>query len=43
MSCGKNGKTTLLLTKIPFFQEVVVVSFSCDECGFKNSELQPAG
>jgi zinc finger protein len=32
----------MLLTRIPFFRDVIVMSFSCDECGFSNSELQPA-
>jgi len=32
--------TRLLLTKIPFYKEVVLMSFSCDNCGFRNNELQ---
>ena len=35
--------TRLFLTKIPFFREVIVSSFSCDHCGYKDSELQQAG
>lgn len=34
------GITRLLLTKIPFYKEVVLMSFSCDHCGFSNNELQ---
>ena len=37
------GITRLFLTRIPFFREVIVSSFSCDECGYKNAELQPGG
>ena len=37
------GMTRLFLTKIPFFREVIVSSFTCDHCGNKNAELQPAG
>lgn len=33
----------MLLTKIPFFREIVIMSFSCDKCGFQNNEVQPAG
>jgi zinc finger protein len=29
-NCEKNGKTTLLLINIPFFKDVVVISFCCD-------------
>ncbi|XP_045469792.1 zinc finger protein ZPR1 [Harmonia axyridis] len=40
MNCHSNGITRLLLTKIPFYKDVIVMSFSCDECGFHNNELQ---
>lgn len=42
MQCHKNGRTRLLLTKIPYFREIIIMSFECGECGFKNSEIQPA-
>lgn len=34
------GSTRLLLTKIPFYKEVILMSFECDHCGFKNNEMQ---
>ncbi|KAK3107194.1 hypothetical protein FSP39_009061, partial [Pinctada imbricata] len=37
------GTTRIFLTKIPFFKEVIVSSFSCESCGVLNSELQPGG
>lgn len=37
------GNTRLLLTKIPFYKEVVLMSFSCDHCGFANNEIQSGG
>lgn len=43
VSCEDQGVTRLFLTKIPFFREVIVSSFTCDKCGYKNAELQPAG
>ncbi|KAI9726778.1 MAG: nucleolar zinc-finger protein [Chrysothrix sp. TS-e1954] len=43
MNCHEEGTTRLLLTKIPFFREVVLMSFSCPHCEFKNSEVQSAG
>ncbi|CAL9728080.1 zinc finger chaperone Zpr1p [Monosporozyma unispora] len=42
MNCHKDGTTRLLLTSIPYFREVVIMSFECPHCGFKNSEIQPA-
>jgi zinc finger protein len=32
--------TRLLLTKIPFYKEVVIMSFSCEYCGYQNNEIQ---
>ncbi|KAK9248218.1 ZPR1 zinc-finger domain-containing protein [Lipomyces tetrasporus] len=42
MNCHENGTTRLLLTSIPYFREVILMSFSCPHCGFRNSEIQPA-
>ena len=33
----------MLLTRIPFFHEVVLMSFYCPHCHFQNSEIQNAG
>ena len=35
--------TRLLLTKIPYFREIIIMSFSCEKCGLQNNEIQPAG
>lgn len=32
-----------MLTKIPFFREIMICSFICEECGFRNNEVQFAG
>ncbi|KAG7818107.1 hypothetical protein KL928_003108 [Ogataea angusta] len=42
MNCHETGVSRLLLTSIPYFREIVVISFECPHCGFKNSEIQPA-
>ncbi|KAK7549490.1 ZPR1 zinc-finger domain-containing protein [Phyllosticta citricarpa] len=43
MNCHEDGTTKLLLTRIPYFREIVIMSFECPSCGFKNTEIQPAG
>ncbi|KAK5112625.1 hypothetical protein LTR62_003940 [Meristemomyces frigidus] len=43
MNCHEDGTTRLLLTRIPFFREIVIMSFSCEHCGFHNNEIQSAG
>ncbi|KLU81628.1 zinc finger protein ZPR1 [Magnaporthiopsis poae ATCC 64411] len=43
MNCEQNGTTRLLLTRIPYFREIIIMSFHCDHCGFSNNEIQAAG
>lgn len=43
MNCHDNGVTRLLLTRIPYFREVILMSFRCEHCGFQNNEIQAAG
>ncbi|PZC71175.1 hypothetical protein B5X24_HaOG213937 [Helicoverpa armigera] len=43
MNCHANGVTRLLLTRIPHYKNVVVMSFSCEHCGYENNEIQPGG
>ncbi|XP_067421995.1 zinc finger protein ZPR1 isoform X2 [Emydura macquarii macquarii] len=43
MSCHRNGVTRLLLTRIPFFREVIVSSFTCGSCACSDAEIQSAG
>ncbi|XP_068097024.1 zinc finger protein ZPR1 [Hyperolius riggenbachi] len=43
MNCYRNGMTRLLLTKVPFFREIIVSSFTCDFCAWSNTEIQSAG
>jgi len=43
VECGENGNTLLLLTKIPHYKEIILMSFNCDKCGFSNNEIQSGG
>lgn len=42
VACEENGFTRLLLTKIPFYREVIISSFHCEHCGYDNNEVQSA-
>ena len=33
----------MLLTRIPFFKDVIIMSFECQHCGYTNNEVQSAG
>lgn len=37
------GVTKLLLTKIPHYREVILMSFRCEHCGYQNNEIQSGG
>lgn len=43
VDCGNNGETILLMTKIPFFKEILISSFACEDCGNRNNEVQFVG
>ncbi|KZW00024.1 zf-ZPR1-domain-containing protein [Exidia glandulosa HHB12029] len=43
MVCGGNGMTRMLLTSIPYFREIIIMSFECNDCGARNNEVQSAG
>ncbi|KAG1756918.1 ZPR1 zinc-finger domain-containing protein [Suillus paluster] len=43
MQCGEQGVTRVMLTSIPFFREVIVMSFCCEHCGHSNNGIQSAG
>lgn len=42
VACEDQGVTNLLLTRVPFFRDIIVVAFQCEECGYRNSEVQSA-
>ena len=42
VSCEDEGTTNLLLTRIPFFRDVILMAFECEHCGYRSSELQSA-
>ena len=42
LNCCSDGTTRLLMTEIPFFKQVVIMSFECPHCHYTNNEVQPA-
>ncbi|KAK8863607.1 nucleolar zinc-finger protein [Tritrichomonas musculus] len=43
MNCMDQGITTILLTKIPFFREVMISHFECPHCNYSDNSIQFAG
>jgi zinc finger protein len=42
MNCYETGHTKLLLTRIPFYRDVIISSFSCDHCHTQNNGVESA-
>lgn len=42
MECYKEGSTRLMLTKIPYFKEIIISSFKCEYCFNSNNSVQAA-
>lgn len=42
-SCRGSGKTTMCLTHVPHFKEIVVMGFRCELCGAKSTEVKGGG
>lgn len=43
MRCGGTGQTRLMIHKIPYFRELIIASFVCEECGERNNEVTFGG
>lgn len=44
MNCQtSNGVTVMLPTKVPLFREIIVMSFYCTNCNFRNTEVNFGG
>ena len=39
----ENAESKMLLTKIPFFKELIIISFECPNCNEKNTETTFGG
>jgi len=37
------GNVQMCFSTIPFFKEIIIMAFVCDECGFRESEIKEGG
>ncbi|RAL15735.1 zinc finger-containing protein ZPR1 [Aspergillus homomorphus CBS 101889] len=42
MNCHENGTTRFLLLRVPYFRDIILESFECDHCHFKNNSIKSA-
>ena len=43
LSLQSQGITRLLFIRVPFFKEILLESFSCDHCSYRNTSVKSAG
>ena len=41
--CGDIGHLNSLTIEIPFFKEICIMSFTCDKCGYRSTEVKTLG
>jgi hypothetical protein len=42
-SCYRVGESLTAVTNIPHFKEVIIMSFTCQDCGYRDSEVKGGG
>ena len=42
-NCDQMGNIQMCFSSIPFFKEIIMMAFVCDECGYRNSEIKEGG
>ena len=42
-NCHEMGNVRMCFSSIPFFKEIIMMAFVCDECGYRNSEIKEGG
>lgn len=42
-NCGTEGSSLTAVTDIPHFKEVIIMAFTCENCGFRNNEVKGGG
>ncbi len=42
-SCGFEGSNDMCTISVPYFKELIIMAFSCDNCGAKSREVKVGG
>lgn len=42
-ACSVTGETRMCVTDVPHFKEIIIMSFLCEECGFRSVEVKGGG
>lgn len=41
--CSRDGENKMCIITIPYFKEITLMSFNCEFCGAKNSDIKVGG
>ena len=41
--CFKDGFSRMCIVSIPFFKELIIMAFTCENCSAKSSEIKTGG
>lgn len=41
--CGKEGEAKMCIASIPFFKEIIIMAFTCEYCGYRNTDIKHGG
>eukprot|EP00708_Paratrimastix_pyriformis_P002606 GAFH01001357.1.p1 GENE.GAFH01001357.1~~GAFH01001357.1.p1 ORF type:complete len:540 (-),score=151.25 GAFH01001357.1:74-1471(-) len=41
--CHRDGVVRMVVANIPMFKEIVLMCFSCPQCGYRSTEIKPGG
>mmetsp|Transcript_5448 Transcript_5448/g.10381 ORF Transcript_5448/g.10381 Transcript_5448/m.10381 type:complete len:190 (+) Transcript_5448:581-1150(+) len=42
-SCHQQAETSMMVTNIPHFKEIVIMTLNCQTCGLRSNEVKPSG
>ena len=42
-ACFRDGESKMCTISIPYFKELIIMSFSCENCGMKSREVKTGG
>lgn len=42
-ACTAEGEVRMCVATIPYFKEIIIMAFSCDQCGHKSTEIKQGG
>lgn len=42
-ACSAEGVANMCIATIPFFKEIIIMAFACENCGYHSTEIKQGG